>query len=103
MGSHLLLCFFFLDVLRNVEFLQYQQTLRHGSNPLMTLTKCVGVVSVGNEPLIRSSCYFIGRNDQRFLPVFVFDYHLYAGIWERVSITHHKSFIEMQWIMNHNK
>ena len=103
MGSHLLLCFIFLDVLRNVEFLQYQQTLRHGSNPLMTLTKCVGVVSVGNEPLIRSSCYFIGRNDQRFLSVFVFDYHLYAGIWERVSITHHKSFVEMQWIMNHNK
>ena len=49
--------------------------------------KCVGVKNVGAEPVKRSSRYFFGRNDQRFLSVFVFDYHFHAGIWERVFIS----------------
>ena len=62
---------------------------------------CVGVESVGDEPLKRPSCYFIGRNDQRFLSIFVFDYHLHAGIWERVLITYQTSFIEHNlWFIN---
>lgn len=49
---------------------------------------CVGETFLGSGILTfeRSSGYFIGWNDQRFLPVLVPDYYIYGWIWECVLI-----------------